>query len=105
LQKKSSAEAREEHRTNYKPDTTCFQNYATNTNEEERIESKANWFLGKNQFGFRKVCGTRDTTGLSTVVCELSLVQGNDAYICLVDFEKAFDRVNWIKMKGKYLSS
>ena len=23
---------------------------------------------------------------------------GNDVYVCFVDFEKAFDRVNWVKM-------
>src|SRR5579862_105897 len=32
------------------------------------------------------------------VVCERSLEHGNDVYICFVDFEKAFDRVNWVKM-------
>jgi hypothetical protein len=32
------------------------------------------------------------------VLCERSLEHGNDTYICFVDFEKAFDRVNWMKM-------
>jgi Reverse transcriptase (RNA-dependent DNA polymerase) len=32
------------------------------------------------------------------VLCERSLEHGNDVYICFVDFEKAFDRVNWVKM-------
>ena len=32
------------------------------------------------------------------MVCERSLEHWNDVYICFVDFEKAFDRVNWIKM-------
>ena len=32
------------------------------------------------------------------MLCERSLEHGNDVHICLVDFEKAFDRVNWIKM-------
>ena len=27
-----------------------------------------------------------------------SLEYGNDVYIYFVDFEKAFDRVNWVKM-------
>ena len=29
---------------------------------------------------------------------ERSLKHGNDVYVCFVDFEKAFDRVNWVKM-------
>jgi hypothetical protein len=32
------------------------------------------------------------------VLCERSLEHGNDDDICFVDFEKAFDRINWIKM-------
>src|SRR2546425_5138979 len=31
-------------------------------------------------------------------LCERSLECGNEVYICFIDFEKAFDRVNWIKM-------
>src|SRR5437899_5496937 len=31
-------------------------------------------------------------------LCERSLEYGNEVYICFVDFEKAFDRVNWVKM-------
>src|SRR6476469_6822216 len=32
------------------------------------------------------------------MICERSLEYGNNIYICFVDFEKAFDRVNWEKM-------
>ena len=32
------------------------------------------------------------------MICEKSLEFGNNVYICFVDFEKAFDRVNWEKM-------
>ena len=31
-------------------------------------------------------------------LCERSMEHDNDVYICFVDFEKAFDRVNWVKM-------
>ena len=31
-------------------------------------------------------------------LCERSLEHDNDMYICFVDFEKAFDRVDWVKM-------
>src|SRR6478736_4077327 len=32
------------------------------------------------------------------LICERSLEFENNVYICFVDFEKAFDRVNWEKM-------
>jgi len=64
----------------------------------KRIEAKAKGFIGQNQFGFRKGCGTRDAIGVMRVLCERSLEHDNDVYICFVDFEKAFDRVDWIKM-------
>src|SRR6267154_4838350 len=31
-------------------------------------------------------------------LCERRLEHGNEVYICFVDFEKAFDRVNRVKM-------
>ena len=63
-----------------------------------RIEAKARNFIGRNQFGFRKGCGTRDAIGVMRMICERSLEFGNNVYICFVDFDKAFDRVNWEKM-------
>src|SRR6267154_2350861 len=64
----------------------------------KRIEAKAKHLLGRSQFGFRKGCGTRDAVGVMRTLCERSLEHGNEVYICFVDFEKAFDRVNWVKM-------
>src|SRR5580700_3917209 len=64
----------------------------------KRIEAKAKGFIGQNQFGFKKGVGTRDAIGVMRMLCERNLEHGNDVYICFVDFEKAFDRVNWIKM-------
>ena len=64
----------------------------------KRIESKSREFIGKNQFGFRKGCGTRQAIGVMRMLCERSIEHGNSVYICFVDFEKAFDRVNWAKM-------
>src|SRR6476661_8624329 len=63
-----------------------------------RIEAKARCFIGRNQFGFRKGCGTRDAIGVMRMLCERSVAFENNVYICFVDFEKAFDRVNWEKM-------
>ena len=64
----------------------------------KRIEAKANHLLGRNQFEFRKGYGTRDAIGVMRALCERNLDHGNKVHICFVDFEKAFDRVRWIKM-------
>ena len=64
----------------------------------KRIEAKAKHLLGRSEFGFRKRCGPRDAVGLMRTLCERSLEHGNEVFICFVDFEKAFDRVNWVKM-------
>ena len=63
-----------------------------------RIQSKADLMLGKTQFGFRKGCGTREAIGVMRTICERSLEHGNEVFICFVDFEKAFDRIDWVKM-------
>ena len=36
--------------------------------------------------------------GVMRMMCERSLEHGNDVCVCFVDFEKAFYRVNWVKM-------
>src|SRR6267154_766860 len=64
----------------------------------KRIEAKAKHLLGRSQFGFRKGCGTRDAVGVMRTLYERSLEHGNEVYICFGDFEKAFDRVNCVKM-------
>ena len=60
----------------------------------KRIEGKAINVIGKTQFGFRKGMGTREAIGTMKMLCERSLEYGCVVYICFVDFEKAFDRVN-----------
>ena len=62
------------------------------------IQSKADMVLSKTQFGFRKGCGTREAIGVMRVICERSLEHGRDVFICFVDFEKAFDRIDWVMM-------
>src|SRR6476469_4955973 len=63
-----------------------------------RIEAMSRDFIGRNQIEFRKGCGTRDAIGVMRMICERSLEFENNVYVCFVDFEKAFDRVNWEKM-------
>ena len=41
---------------------------------------------------------TRDAIAALTVMCERSLENNNKIYVCCVDFEKAFDRINWVKL-------
>jgi hypothetical protein len=64
----------------------------------KRIESKTRDFVGNTQFGFRRGCGTREAIGVIRMLCERSLEVGKEVFVCFVDFEKAFDRVNWTKM-------
>jgi len=66
----------------------------------KRIEAKANAInhIGKDQFGFRKGKGTRDAIATLRVLGERRLQRGKYLCICFVDYEKAFDRVDWRKM-------
>jgi Reverse transcriptase (RNA-dependent DNA polymerase) len=66
----------------------------------KRIESKiaATNYIGEDQFGFRKGRGTREAISVLRCLGERSLEHGKDLYVCFVDYEKAFDRVNWIKL-------
>ena len=63
-----------------------------------RIEGKARDIISKTQFGFRKGVGTREAIGVMRILEERSLEYNNKVYVCYIDFEKAFDRVNWVKM-------
>jgi hypothetical protein len=66
----------------------------------KRLEGKveAIHFVGEDQFGFRKGRGTRDAIAVLRTLCERNLEHDKDIFICFVDYEKAFDRVDWIKL-------
>jgi len=64
----------------------------------KRIEGRIEDYISRTQFGFRKGVGTRDAIGVMRMVIERSLENGNEVYVCFVDFEKAFDRVKWAKL-------
>src|SRR6476619_5706000 len=95
LQKKMNAVERSDHRTIslIAHASKILLKILTN-----RIEAKARDFIGRSQFGFRKGCGTRDAIAVMSMICERSLEFGNNVYIWFIDFETAFDRVNWEKM-------
>ena len=65
---------------------------------KNRIEKKAEEYIGRTQFGFRKGCGTREAIAVVRLLCERSIEHGNETFLCFIDFEKAFDMVNWKKM-------
>ena len=54
--------------------------------------------MGRNQFEFRKGCGTRDAVGVMRTLCERSLDYENVVYVRFIDFVEALDRVNSVKM-------
>src|SRR6218665_2443926 len=66
----------------------------------KRLQAKAeaDKCLGEEQFGFRKGRGTRDAIGALRMLTERSLEHKQEVYICFVDYEKAFDRVDWKKL-------
>ena len=64
----------------------------------KRLEFEIEDLISKIQLVFRRGCGTREAIGVMRTLCERSLEHSNDLFICFVDFEKAFDRVNRVKM-------
>ena len=64
----------------------------------ERLENKAKSYLGEDQYGFRKGLGTRDAIGVMRVLIDRSIEHDQKVFTCFVDYEKAFDRINWVKM-------
>ena len=62
------------------------------------LQAKADDFLEPDQFGFRKECGMHDAVAALKVMCERSLENIYKVCVCCVDFEKAFDQINWVKL-------
>ena len=75
-------------------------NFALVANVINRIilATKVDLFLGRDQYGFRKGLGTRDAIATMRVLYERSLEYNKKVYVCFVDYEKAFDRVDWTKL-------
>ena len=64
----------------------------------KRLERKLRDYISSTHFGFKIGLGTREVTGIMRMLCEKFLDHGKEEFICLVDYEKAFDRVNWVKI-------
>jgi len=54
--------------------------------------------IADSQMGFRKGKGTRDAIYQLRMISERSIQVGKKVYMCFVDYQKAFDRVNHDKL-------
>jgi len=63
-----------------------------------RIERKTVDVLGEEQFGFRRGKGTRDAIGMLRIISERTLEIDAELYVCYIDWQNGFDRVNWTKL-------
>ena len=63
-----------------------------------RIERKIEHVLGEDQFGFERGKGTRDAIGMMRIIAERTVEMDEELCVCFVDWQKAFDRVNWTKL-------
>ena len=59
-----------------------------------RNEKKIEDVLAEDQFGFRRGKGTRDAIGMMRIIAERTLEIDEELCVCLIDWHKAFDRVN-----------
>ncbi|PNF37368.1 hypothetical protein B7P43_G17444 [Cryptotermes secundus] len=66
---------------------------------KRRAERKIEDILGENQFGFRRGKGTRDAIGMTRIIAERTLEIDEELCACFIDWQKAFNRVNWTKLK------
>ena len=53
---------------------------------------------GEDQFGFRRGKGTRVAIGMMRIIAERTLGIDIELCVCFIDWQKAFDRVNWTKL-------
>jgi hypothetical protein len=63
-----------------------------------RIDRKKEDALGEDQFGFRRGKGTRDAIGIVRIISERTLDIDDELCACFIDWQKAFDCVNWTKL-------
>jgi hypothetical protein len=64
----------------------------------KRIDRRIEEVLGEDQFGFRRGKGTKDVIGMLRIISEGTLEIDAELCVCFIDWQKAFDRVNWTKL-------
>jgi hypothetical protein len=62
------------------------------------LERKTENALGDDQFGFRRGKGTRDALGILRIISEQTLDIDEELCAFFIDWQKAFDHVNWTKL-------
>ena len=62
------------------------------------MESKIEEVINEDQLGFRKGKGTRDAIGLMRIITERVLEVNEEMFLCFIDWQKAFDLVDWTKL-------
>jgi len=63
-----------------------------------RIEKKIEDVLEEDQFGFRRGKVPRDAIGMLRIILERTLEIDEELSVCFIDWQKAFDQVNWTKL-------
>jgi hypothetical protein len=63
-----------------------------------RFGKKVEDVLGEDQFGFRRGKGTKNATAMLRIISERTLEIDDKLCVCFIDWQKAFDRVNWTKL-------
>ena len=64
----------------------------------KRCYNTIDWEIDEFQSGFRKGMGTREGIFNMKIIAEKYIDVNKDIYVCLIDYQKAFDRVNHEKL-------
>jgi len=66
----------------------------------QRLESKAEPYLGRDQYDFMRGCGTRDAIAATRVICDRSLERNNKVPYILTYKSKNFGQIFALKVGG-----
>ena len=64
----------------------------------QRLYKKCEWDISDSQIGFRQGLGTREAIVATQVLVQNCYDQRKDVFLCFLDYEKAFDRVQHHKL-------
>lgn len=68
---------------------------------QSRIYKKCELDISDSQFGFRKALGTREALFATQTLIQKCLDHQKKVYLCFIDYQKAFDRVQHGKLLGE----